>query len=120
MVAFVKLLCKLDEIDYVDIHIYPVMGGFLQRTSEMAEMARRAGKGGVIGKPWLYKATHAESTGAHVTATWAEIFFAKMFFPSLSPLTTLTKSSWGPLRISPTATRFGSSRSSGANISSST
>ena len=45
MVAFVKLLCKLDEIDYVDIHIYPVMGGFLQRTSEMAEMARRAGKG---------------------------------------------------------------------------
>jgi len=58
------------DLDYIDIHVYPVASArddFLRRAVDMAEIARGSGKRVVIGECWLYKAGKSQ-LGANPTA----------------------------------------------------
>lgn len=54
-----RILSEID-LDFVNIHVYPLSNGlvnYLDRTAEWAEMARAVGKRVIIGETWLYKAS---------------------------------------------------------------
>jgi len=53
---YFKALAEIPELDYLDLHIYPIQHGFAaERALKAAEIARSHGKGIAIGKAWLYK-----------------------------------------------------------------
>lgn len=60
---YVKKFARETDLDYIDIHIYPLASGrddYMQRAREMAGIARSARKRLVIGEAWLYKASPRE------------------------------------------------------------
>jgi hypothetical protein len=58
---YFKELARLPELDYLDLHIYPVQHGFASdRALKAAETARAGGKGVSIGEAWLYKTSSRE------------------------------------------------------------
>ncbi|HXF04088.1 MAG TPA: hypothetical protein VNM72_01580 [Blastocatellia bacterium] len=59
-VEFVQRLAKMDELTYVDIHVYPATLGLLNRAAEMVRLVRAQGKPVIIGEAWLYKASAPE------------------------------------------------------------
>ena len=53
---YFKALAQLPELDYLDLHIYPIQHGFAaERAVTAAAIARSAGKAVGIGEAWLYK-----------------------------------------------------------------
>jgi hypothetical protein len=53
---YFKALAELPQLDYLDLHIYPIQHGFAaERAVKAAAIARSAGKGISIGEAWLYK-----------------------------------------------------------------
>jgi hypothetical protein len=53
---YFKALAELPELDYLDLHIYPIQHGFAaERVFKAADIARTHGKGIAIGEAWLYK-----------------------------------------------------------------
>jgi hypothetical protein len=59
--VYLKRLASETDLDYLDIHIYPISRNFLvPRTVEAAEIAAKSGKGLIIGEAWLYKMRAAE------------------------------------------------------------
>ena len=64
------------NVDFLDIHIYPLTGGGgnqLDVARRMAASAKAKGRDVIIGESWLYKASAAE-TAANPGASTAEIF----------------------------------------------
>jgi len=60
---YVTKFARETDLDYIDIHIYPLAStreNYLQRAVEMAEIARSARKRLVVGEAWLYKASPRE------------------------------------------------------------
>jgi hypothetical protein len=54
---YFKALAEIPELDYLDLHIYPIQHGFAaERASKAADIARSHGKAITIGAAWLYKA----------------------------------------------------------------
>jgi len=54
---YFKALAEIPELDYLDLHIYPIQYGFAaERALKAADIARSHGKGIAIGEAWLYKA----------------------------------------------------------------
>ncbi len=54
-------LARIPQLDYIDLHIYPVHHDFvLDRVPEVASMARKHKKGISIGETWLYKVSKRE------------------------------------------------------------
>lgn len=54
-------LAKDTDVDYLDMHIYPVNHDFLtHRPLEVADLAAKNGKSLVIGEGWLYKSRDGE------------------------------------------------------------
>ncbi len=54
---YFKALAEIPELDYLDLHIYPIQYGFAaERAIKAADIARSHGKGLAIGEAWLYKA----------------------------------------------------------------
>lgn len=58
---FVREFVKLD-IDYVDVHLYPIWTTPQQNLVFIAQMARAAGKRVTLDETWLYKAHASEAT----------------------------------------------------------
>jgi hypothetical protein len=79
--AFIRLLAAIPELDYIDLHIYPIVRGTLQRAVELAQIARSRGKRVIVGEAWLYKVGAAELGRER----WSEAFRRDVF------------SFWGPL-----------------------
>jgi hypothetical protein len=53
---YFKALAEIPELDYLDLHIYPIQHGFAaERAVKAADIARSHGKGIAIGEAWLYK-----------------------------------------------------------------
>jgi hypothetical protein len=52
---FAEALATQTNLDYVDIHIYPIQRGFLARALEIADIARDNGKQIALGEAWLHK-----------------------------------------------------------------
>ena len=59
--AYFKALARIPELDYLDLHIYPIQRDFvMNRVTQVTEMARRHGKTVSIGEAWLYKVSERE------------------------------------------------------------
>ncbi len=72
---FIHELVRLPELDYIDLHIYPIVRGFLRRAVDLAELARAQHKSIIVGEAWLYKVGQAELG----TETWSEAFRRDVF-----------------------------------------
>jgi hypothetical protein len=58
---YFKALAAIPELDYIDIHIYPIQYGLASdRVIKAAELARTHGKRVSIGEAWLRKVTSRE------------------------------------------------------------
>lgn len=58
---YFKDLAAIVELDYIDLHIYPIQMGFAaDRALKAAEIAKARGKRVTIGEAWLYKAAGRE------------------------------------------------------------
>jgi hypothetical protein len=58
---YVKALAALPELDYLDLHIFPVQHGLAaDRLAKAADIARSKGKRVSIGQAWLYKGAARE------------------------------------------------------------
>lgn len=76
---YFKALAEIPELDYLEMHIYPIQHGFAaERAQKAADLARAHGKGVAIGEAWLYKAwgrefgriSSAEALGRDVYSFW--------------------------------------------------
>ncbi len=59
-VEFIRRYAKMEGVDYVDIHVYPITFGLLDRAAQMVRLARAHHKPVIIGEAWLYKASRSE------------------------------------------------------------
>jgi hypothetical protein len=69
---YIRELVKLPELDYIDMHIYPLK--YLEGTLTAADIATSAGKKLVIGEMWLYKVRDTEITDLGQIATQTTMF----------------------------------------------
>ncbi|MGQ9653226.1 MAG: hypothetical protein ACUVXD_04085 [Thermodesulfobacteriota bacterium] len=59
--AHFEALAGIPELDYLDLHIYPVHRDYvLDRVTRVAALARARGKRVSVGEAWLYKVAQAE------------------------------------------------------------
>lgn len=59
--AYFKALARIPELDYLDLHIYPVQRDFvMNRVTQLAALARHHNKTVSIGEAWLYKVSERE------------------------------------------------------------
>mgnify|MGYP001773332437 CR=1 FL=1 len=83
--AYIESLARNTTVDYIDMHIYPVNFDFLlERTLQIAEIARRHNKKLFLGEAWLYKTRDAELFGPAVAA--APSLYARDVFSFWEPL----------------------------------
>lgn len=75
--SYIRELCKIPELDYIDIHIYPV--DYLQGAVDAAAIARGAGKRVIMGEMGLYKVKDEEMGDLGKLATQAAIFQRDVF-----------------------------------------
>ena len=73
--TYIQLLAAMPAIDYIDLHIYPIVRGTLRRTVELAQIARAYGKRVIVGEAWLYKVGAAELG----RESWSEAFRRDVF-----------------------------------------
>lgn len=60
-ITYFKALSRIPELDYLDLHIYPIQRDFvMNRVTQVAEMAYRHNKTVSIGEAWLYKVSERE------------------------------------------------------------
>jgi hypothetical protein len=59
--AYFKALARIPELDYLDLHIYPIQRDFvIKRVMQVTAMAQRHNKSVSIGEAWLYKVSKRE------------------------------------------------------------
>jgi len=59
--AYFKALARIPELDYLDLHIYPIQRDFvMDRVMQVASMAKLQHKSVSIGEAWLYKVSERE------------------------------------------------------------
>ncbi len=59
--AYFKALARIPELDYLDLHIYPIQRDFvMNRVTQLTALARRHNKTVSIGEAWLYKVSARE------------------------------------------------------------
>lgn len=63
--AYVDALVRT-SIDYVDLHVYPIVGGGIESFVELADHVRKSGKAVGISEAWLFKAS-----GSTTSLQWA-------------------------------------------------
>jgi hypothetical protein len=74
---FARLATETD-VDYIDLHIYPVLGDLLwDKPQRIAEIAHANGKALSVGESWLYKLGSGEPAASPATAV--EVFGRDMY-----------------------------------------
>ena len=59
--AYFEALARIAQLDYLDLHIYPIQRNFVvDRVWQVTAMARRYNKSVSIGETWLYKVSERE------------------------------------------------------------
>jgi hypothetical protein len=59
--AYFSALTRISELDYIDLHIYPIQRNFVvDRVMRIAKLAQNHGKSVTIGETWLYKVSSRE------------------------------------------------------------
>lgn len=83
--AYIESLARNTAVDYIDMHIYPINFDFLlDRTLQIAEIARQYNKKLFLGEAWLYKTRDADLFGPPVAA--APALYARDVFSFWEPL----------------------------------
>lgn len=60
-VAYFEALARIAQLDYLDLHIYPIQRNFVvDRVWQITAMAQRHNKSVSIGETWLYKVSERE------------------------------------------------------------
>ena len=60
-VAYFKALARIPELDYLDLHVYPIQRDFvMHRVMHLTALAQRHNKTVSIGEAWLYKVSERE------------------------------------------------------------
>lgn len=81
---YFEQLADITELDYIDLHIYPIQGDLaVSKTLSVANLARKKNKGISIGEAWLYKVSSRELGRVSVTHLGA---FARDVFSFWQPL----------------------------------
>jgi hypothetical protein len=84
--VYFERLAAETEIDYLDVHVYPVNREFLAaRLDEVAALAKRYHKGLTVGEAWLYKIRESELGRGDFS--WGDIY-ARDIFAFWAPLDT--------------------------------
>jgi hypothetical protein len=74
-IAYFESLARSTDLDYLDMHIYPIQQDFVvDRMERIAEIAGSTGKGVAVGEAWLYKASLSQLGPDHAVAAAAEVF----------------------------------------------
>lgn len=73
------------DLDYIDLHVYPLQRGFFDRIFDVIDIARAGGKRIVIGETWLYKIADRELDRAGAVSVET---FGRDAFSFWSPLDT--------------------------------
>ena len=74
--SFIKSFAANTDLDFIDIHIYPVDGDNLQKAIELADIAKSHNKKVIVGEAWLYKAVGQEAGGG---ASWEKVMARDVF-----------------------------------------
>ncbi len=83
--GYIESLARNTSVDYIDMHIYPINFDFLlDRTLQIAEIARQYNKKLFLGEAWLYKTRDADLFGPPVAA--APALYARDVFSFWEPL----------------------------------
>lgn len=72
--TFTKKLAKDTNLDFIDIHIYPVDGDFLDRALTISDIAKKYGKGLGLHEAWMYKWQEREGLKGGGIAASASIY----------------------------------------------
>jgi hypothetical protein len=67
--SYVEALAGLEELDYIDMHVYPIGRDYWPRALEIADLAAAAGKRVGMSEAWLYKIRDRELVLAGPLAT---------------------------------------------------
>ncbi len=81
---FTRRTSAIAEVDFLNIHIYPVDGGLMDRTLEIADIAHQNGKTVAIHEAWLYKWKLGEGKGQGIAA--AGNIYARDIYSFWQPL----------------------------------
>jgi len=84
--AYFESLAANTDLDYLDMHFYPIQGDLvLDRAERISEIARSSGKGLAVSETWLYKASGSELSSGQDIAMAADTF-ARDAFDFWAPL----------------------------------
>ncbi|MBN2027883.1 MAG: hypothetical protein JW854_14115 [Actinobacteria bacterium] len=84
--AYFESLAANTDVDYLDIHFYPIQGDLvIDRAERVSEMARSHAKGLAVSEAWLYKASGSELSPGQDIAMAADTF-ARDAFDFWTPL----------------------------------
>ena len=73
--AYFESLAANTDLDYLDMHFYPIQGDLVAGRAELvSEVARSAGKSLAVSEAWLYKAAGSELSAGQNIAMAADIF----------------------------------------------
>lgn len=82
--AYFQSLARNTNIDYIDVHIYPIQGDFvMDKMEKVAQIARSRNKGLAIGEAWLYKLSSEELPASPGRE---EVFYARDVYSFWAPL----------------------------------
>ena len=78
--AYFESLAANTDLDYLDMHLYPIQGDLvIDRAERISEMARSHGKGLAVSEAWLYKASASEFSSGQDIAMAADTFARDAF-----------------------------------------
>lgn len=73
--AYFESLAANTDLDYLDVHFYPIQGDLvIDRAERISAMARAHGKGLTSGESWLYKISGDELARSQAVATAIDTF----------------------------------------------
>jgi hypothetical protein len=73
--AYFESLAANTDLDYLDMHFYPIQGDLvIDRAERISELARSSGKGLAVSEAWLYKAPGSELASGQDIARAADTF----------------------------------------------
>lgn len=75
--AYIRSLAEHTDLEYIDIHLYPINRDYLERAATFADLARAHRKRVVMGEVWLYKVGDRELGGP--SATEAQVLGRDVF-----------------------------------------
>jgi len=83
-IPYFEQLVRIPEVQYLDLHVFPIQQNFVMpKMLLLSELAKKQGKGLVVGQAWLYKAGERELGRSH---SWVPGILARDAYSFWEPL----------------------------------